>query len=678
MGNPPGNKMRLFSGTTLLDSVSLPPYQFFIAHVSEPTRYSLEVVNTQIGCASARSDVLVSIAAIAPSPSVAPVYRCGGGRVIIPVQVGSPTDYQVNLYTTPTSGAPIATDGNAPFELISPILLQNAELYVSAVNSICGESERTPATIFVAPVLEVNTHITPVSNANDGKVEIQVSGGYPPYTYSLNERIQSENTFSNLAPGVYTLWVRDSRNCIAAQEIIVPEQACQATEILRIQALSGGGYGLNWKKTPSAIGYEIQIRKRGDNAWSPPLFTADTIFILNNLRPESEYEVQIRTLCGSKTSDFVQTGFQTPICNAVNAITLSEVKETSAWVNWSAMEGATAYEFSYRLQGAPNWQAAEILNTTARFLNNLIKGATYEVRVRTICFQGSVIADFVYNAFTTLSCEPVSNLQVTNIGSQTANLEWNSNPYATGYEVGYLLEGTPNWITVATPTNAITLGNLYPNSNYQVRVRPICRFDRSEYRYAAFRTLIISSTECPDISSVQVTNIGQNSVLLNWNAAASASGYMLRYRVSGGNWININVMPPYLLTHLSSAASYELQVRTVCNNTFSSWSALQTFRTLAAKTGEQLKNIPRQPKAQIYPNPNKSNFNIALEAAESGIFTFTLIDVTGKIALEHTSYLAEGAHTFNYRPQNLAPGIYLAILYYNGNRFFTNRLLIQD
>jgi hypothetical protein len=678
MGNPPGDKMRLFSGTTLLDSVSSPPYQFFIPNVSVQTHYSIEAINTSIGCTSAKTNVLVSIAAVAPRPLVAPVYRCGGGKAIITALVGSATDYQVNLYTTPTGGAPIATDGNAPFELNSPILLQDAELYVSAVNSICGESERTPVSIFVAPVLEVNTNVTPVYNANDGKAQIQVSGGYPPYIYTLNEKIQNENTFSNLAPGAYTLWVRDSRNCIATQEIIIPEQACPTTEILRIQALSSGGYGLNWRSVPEAVQYEFQLRERGGNAWSPPLFTTDTIFILNNLRPESEYEVRIRTLCGSKRSDFAQTGFQTPTCNAINALTLSEVNETSALVNWSAMEGATAYEFSYRLQGSANWQPSEILGATTKVLNNLIRGATYEIKVRTICFRGSVIADFVYNAFTTLSCEPVTNLQISNIGSQTADLQWNSNPYATGYEVGYLLEGASSWVTVITPTNTIALGNLSPNSNYQVRVRPICRFDRSEYRSIAFRTLIIGSTDCPVITDVQITNIGQNSVLLNWNAAAGATGYMLRYRVTGGSWININVTQPYLLSNLSGATTYELQVRTLCNNNFASWSVQQTFRTLAAKSEGELKSILTQPNAQIYPNPNKGNFNVALDAPESGIFTLTLIDVTGKIALEQTSYIDEGRHNFNYRPQNLAPGIYWAMLYYNGNRFFTNRLLIQD
>ncbi|MDW8157344.1 MAG: fibronectin type III domain-containing protein, partial [Bacteroidia bacterium] len=675
-----GNKIRLYAEGVLIDSLSYPPYQFFIPQVVTHTNYALESINTAIGCISAKHHFRVTIAAIAPQPTVPPIYRCGQGRVQIPVQVGSSQDYQVNLYTTALGGVPIATDNIPPFELTSNILLQSTELYVSAVNSICGESPRTPVTVTIAPVLEVNALVTPVYDQNDGKIQVEVRGGYSPYTFTLNGVTQISNIFSNLAPGSYTLWVRDSRNCIATQEIAIRQQVCQPTEVLRIQALSEGGYGLKWRAVPGATQYEVQLRARGSSSWSFSSFTQDTVFMLNNLRPESEYEVQIRTLCGQKRSEFVRTGFQTPVCNAVNSLLASQVNETSAVITWSAMEGATAYEFSYRLQNSSTWQPTEVLSIPTKTLNNLIRGVTYEVRVRTLCFQGSVVSDYVYGTFTTLSCEPIHNIQVVNVGSQSVNLQWNNSPYAIGYEVGYTLEGGANWVTVVTSTNAIMISNLTPNTRYQVRIRAVCRFERGEYRYLTFQTLIPNSIDCPGPIQIVVSNITSTSVLLNWQGLLAATGYMLRYRAQGGDWVNINVTPPYLLRNLAPATTYELQVRTLCNANYSNWSLLQAFTTPLARIGDQTPKVESLilENLQLYPNPSNGDFYLTFRAREAGNLVIAVMDLSGKVVYEDLSFVDEGWQSKNYVCKHLAGGIYFIRLLFNGKSVLSQRLLIQN
>ena len=49
---------------------------------------------------------------------------------------------------------------------------------------------------------------------NDGSIDLFRTGGVGPYTYSIDDvTYQSSNTISNLAPGTYTGWVKDSKGC---------------------------------------------------------------------------------------------------------------------------------------------------------------------------------------------------------------------------------------------------------------------------------------------------------------------------------------------------------------------------------------------------------------------------------------------------------------------------------
>jgi gliding motility-associated-like protein len=57
---------------------------------------------------------------------------------------------------------------------------------------------------------------------NDGAIQIQTSGGAPPYQFSLNGgAVQAENLFVGLNAGVFTLEVTDANNCMQEDAIVV-------------------------------------------------------------------------------------------------------------------------------------------------------------------------------------------------------------------------------------------------------------------------------------------------------------------------------------------------------------------------------------------------------------------------------------------------------------------------
>lgn len=60
--------------------------------------------------------------------------------------------------------------------------------------------------------------------ATDGEIEITAAGGFAPYLFSLNESIyQSNNVFSNLLAGQYTVEILDANGCIISNQVVISE-----------------------------------------------------------------------------------------------------------------------------------------------------------------------------------------------------------------------------------------------------------------------------------------------------------------------------------------------------------------------------------------------------------------------------------------------------------------------
>ena len=82
-----------------------------------------------------------------------------------------------------------------------------------------------------ASVINV-TSTTAISSgcSNTGSIQLFRSGGFAPFTYSLNNvTYQASNTFTGLATGTYTGWIKDAKGCKASKVGIVISQASAVT-----------------------------------------------------------------------------------------------------------------------------------------------------------------------------------------------------------------------------------------------------------------------------------------------------------------------------------------------------------------------------------------------------------------------------------------------------------------
>lgn len=156
--------------------------------ITEPTAINQITSFTSASCANV-ADGSISIQASGGTPPYS--YSLNGG----PVQPGSTINgvfagsYTVYVYDS--QGCLDTTTVSIP------------NSYIIAVNALSV----TPASCF---------------GANDGQVAVEVVGGIPPYTYSINGiTFQSSGIFGGLSAGTYTLIGKDSKGCTEFTQVII-------------------------------------------------------------------------------------------------------------------------------------------------------------------------------------------------------------------------------------------------------------------------------------------------------------------------------------------------------------------------------------------------------------------------------------------------------------------------
>jgi len=127
---------------------------------------------------------------------------------------------------TMADGSPIITSDGTDGPSISGI--PAGSYILTATNSISTVS--TGPIIIVepfSPLAITNIYVTDAScsGSSDGSLQIEVSGGTAPYTYSLNGiDYQSSNVFSNLLAGDYTIYIQDNKGCTLSSNPVAIQQ----------------------------------------------------------------------------------------------------------------------------------------------------------------------------------------------------------------------------------------------------------------------------------------------------------------------------------------------------------------------------------------------------------------------------------------------------------------------
>lgn len=184
------------------------------------------------GCRVNASTTVAQPARIAASISSIDSVSCNGGtdgRATATV-IGGKAPFTYSWNTTPAKTT--ATAGQL-----------SAASYIVTVTDSLGCSDTESVVIPQPARLTMSFQKTPVRcfGAANGSVSITAGGGTAPYSYAIGSGAFSSNSnFSNLAPGSYTLHLRDSKSCVLDSQIVITQAPAMQVTATTTQPLCFG------------------------------------------------------------------------------------------------------------------------------------------------------------------------------------------------------------------------------------------------------------------------------------------------------------------------------------------------------------------------------------------------------------------------------------------------------
>ena len=469
---------------------------------------------------------------------------------------------------TATSTSAAITAGNS-----SEIALASAGNTNSMVGTLCQtETLTNNSTVSFA------ASCTPIAMIQD-----QSAGSGPGYTQVCAQVVASNftaNNGQNFAPRYYT--ITPSTSEAATITFYLTQDDCADYNANSGSMLPMPTSGSN--SDPNIT--NVRVAQLSSGSILTDAFASITPISMIWNSTDARWELTLASNASAGTYYF----YTLPACNlTMPAVTVSNITSSSALLNWSAVGGASEYNFRFRPVGSSTWNTSNPTTITLT-LNGLSASTTYEVQAKVRCNVNSSglwgnVFTFTTTAPTSSPCPIPTGLVASNVTASSAQFNWNAmGSPVSSYVLRYRIVGSPTWNNAGCPTNSKLLSNLLQGNNYEVQVSSYCT---SLSQQTAFTASVNFSTpaQCQVPTGIAATNITSNSVTIVWNAMGTpTTSYVLRYRIQGSStWLNAGCPTnSRYLGGLISGATYQVQVQTYCASlsTLSAYSPIYTFATL--------------------------------------------------------------------------------------------------
>lgn len=371
----------------------------------------------------------------------------------------------------------------------------------------------------------------------------------------------------------------------------------------------------------------------------------------------------------------------TPKNRAVNNIT-----GNTAEISWSNV-GGTNYRIRYGiLAPVPTYNWKNTGTNTSFTLSSLQPNTTYIWWVSSTCGSSSIGYQCYADTFTTgngtAPCVKPNNLGHNLITGNTVELFWNPAIQADSFKVRYAEVGSSNYTNMRVPYGAgsfglsgATLNNLFINTTYYWQVASICGL--TETAYSAPDTFTTPSSPanylfCIKPFNVSASNITANDAVVNWDTLIVADSFRVRYWpsadpgaykyaiVAGGS--PGSYVSNLIIDKMLPGTQYNYQVKTICSGVSSVYSDFGTFTTDVLRVANVEKEEVVVSELTIAPNPARSDAQIHFTSKTNGMEVLRVIDNTGRMVLNRTLSVNQGANTIQLESSNFETGVYTVMI----------------
>ncbi len=458
------------------------------------------------------------------------------------------------------------------------------------------------------PVLTGVTSNIICNGLSDGSINLSVTGGTPPYTYSWSNGATTQD-ISNLSSGYYNVTVTDAVGQTESSTFYISEPSPITIT-----------YSVNAPSAPGFSDGSVAVNVSGGTtpysySWSGPNnYNASTQDIQNVLAGTYTYYVIDANGCYVLLVITIPEGQLTPLVVTENITEINCFGDNNGVIDLIVSGGAIPYTYS--------WSDG----TTTEDLSNLTAG-TYTVTVTDAAGQSYTSSFTITEPSEITAIYTVTN--VTTSGGNNGAIDltasggvapylyyWSTSPTQTTEDISNLIAGTYTvWI--------VDVNNCYIGVDIDV-VEDLSNQSCSE--------------DAP--SNLFVSDIISTRAVINWDnmnsSVCTVDQYRIKYREVGTtSWIQKTMGAPLgscsfgnqridkLLLNLTPSTQYEYQMKAwYCGGGSSAWTALHYFTT--TDDCPLIANLSATPQ-----NPTKVKFDWTL----NGTYSFVRI----KIREDYTS-----------------------------------------
>ena len=288
-------------------------------------------------------------------------------------------------------------------------------------------------------------------------------------------------------------------------------------------------------------------------------------------------------------------------CNRPGNPTVSNVGPYSATLSWSAGGfAATDYEVVYTTTGDmndPNAVTVSSMGDTTVTLTGLLPQTTYYAWVHSVC--GGDYGDYAsFGSFTTqLTCAPVTNLTVSNVGFTAIAVEWaydTTQGFPTSGAYVVLTDPTDEDFTpiesIVTGTSASFTG-LEAGHPYHIQVRNMCDTEE-QTDTASVVSINVTTKSCSSIEGMG-SESGTNQYVPTYNYYSYSYAQMIYPASAMPNIDTIRGVSFYLTSTNSSSRTVDVYMGNVATSTFensSAWMPVDSMSLVATGASLALNN----------------------------------------------------------------------------------------
>ena len=312
----------------------------------------------------------------------------------------------------------------------------------------------------------------------------------------------------------------------------------------------------------------------------------------------------------------------------------ADVYTDSVTLRWPAT--SSRYLVGYRLRSSNQWIEDNVptADTFYTIYRSLYFDTDYVYHVRQYCDSGRV-SNWAFGTFNTgdIPCRPPAGLAVAELTNHAVRLSWTPDGNHICYRVRLWGSGFDTLLT--TYIAGCRIDGLNPNSQYRASVQVVCEYHDTPSLWSD--TVTFETEACPDATDLTALEVHGNSVLLDWQCQEGVGQWQIEWGLQGfdqgmGTLVTVD-HHPFLLTGLTGETTYDIIVRSVCDDGHVSegWSNRLTVTT--AYSG--IDGVADDLHVQLTPNPTSGDMLLTLPVDIGGV-RVEVIDMAGRTLQTYT------------------------------------------